>query len=628
MEVNSICGNMYHCKPLLIGELVIYAFGSVIQIVSNVTGELIGSFKQHTKIVTSITNANDGNKIISSSIDGLIIIWDRDSFSENSRHEVSSPVYNIIVPSLSKNRTYEEELYLVVGINHNNDNKNNNKSDIIKQNKKNELDNFKLIAYDLKAKKIRRKVSHVRDTVQNISLITYHEEEFIIVSSNHKIFLWSIEEKKHIGSNVCSTVGAITSITVSNSKNVVITGHENGEITIWHNLISCLLSNNPQNNPIDPTNTIMHWHAHPVVALSTSIDGEYIYSGGEEGVLVVWQLSTGIKSFIPRLGEAITYLTSSKSEAKVIVTSKDNSIRIINLTTMKEDWLLRSVSIRPNKVSKSKVNNNNNNNSENDSFNLQFPSSSSIYQADPTYKCKIAIENRTGYIVCNGYPGELQSLDMNTKSYRSSHEIVNYTRISKKDSISRMFVPSTTYFDFIHTIYGDFLITIDVQRGEDTDSESSLKFWEWSNDCNKYILNAQVDHPHNAYRVTSASFSPFNLLSKDKNHMNYITCTTCGIDGTVKVWRGILPSSTLSSSNIGKSKIQWSCSYAFKHRDSPVQNISFSIDGSLLAVAQENTVTLWNPSNVELKASIVGPITNNIIFTAFIEPKASIFQGG
>lgn len=625
MEANSICGNIYHCKPLLIYEVVIYAFGSVIQIVSNITGELIGSFKQHTKIVTSIANTYDGKKIISSSIDGLIIIWDRDSFSEISRHEISSPVYNIIVPSLSKQRTYEDELYLVVGINHNNNDKINdnvdNKSNNINQNKKNDLDNYKLIAYDLKSKKIRRKVSHLRDAVQNISLITYHEEEFIIVTSNHKIFLWSIEEKKHIGSKICSTVGVITSITVINSKNVIITGHENGEITMWHNLISCLLNNNSQNNLIDPTNTIMHWHAHPVVAMSTSIDGEYLYSGGEEGVLVVWQLSTGIKSFIPRLGEAITHITSSKTDAKVIVTSKDNSIRIINLTTMKADWVLRSISIISNKVSKSNMNNKS---SDTDSFNLQFPTSSSIYQADPSYKCKIAIENRTGYIVCNGYPGELQSLDMNTKSYRSSYEIVNHTRISKKDSISRMFVPSTTYFDFIHTMYGDFLITIDVQRGEDTDAESSLKFWEWSNDSNKYILNAQVDHPHNSYRVTCAVFCPFNLLLKDKNNMNYITCTTCCIEGTIKVWRGILS----SLSNVGKSKIQWSCSYAFKHRDSPVQNISFSIDGSLLAVAQENTVTLWNPSHVELKTSIVGPITNNIIFTAFIEPKASIFQGG
>jgi hypothetical protein len=47
-----------------------------------------------------------------------------------------------------------------------------------------------------------------------------------------------------------------------------------------------------------------------VVSMSLSGDGRYLYSGGEEGVLVVWQLATGFKDFVPRLGAAITHVAA------------------------------------------------------------------------------------------------------------------------------------------------------------------------------------------------------------------------------------------------------------------------------------------------------------------------------
>ena len=34
-----------------------------------------------------------------------------------------------------------------------------------------------------------------------------------------------------------------------------------------------------------------------------------MYTGGEEGVLVEWQVATGLKHFIPRLGAAIAAIS-------------------------------------------------------------------------------------------------------------------------------------------------------------------------------------------------------------------------------------------------------------------------------------------------------------------------------
>ena len=52
----------------------------------------------------------------------------------------------------------------------------------------------------------------------------------------------------------------------------------------------------------------MHWHAHAVNALAFNSDGTYLLSGGDEAVLVVWQLSTGDRRYFPRLG---VYLNNS-----------------------------------------------------------------------------------------------------------------------------------------------------------------------------------------------------------------------------------------------------------------------------------------------------------------------------
>ena len=42
-------------------------------------------------------------------------------------------------------------------------------------------------------------------------------------------------------------------------------------------------------------------------------NGAYLLSGGEEAVLVIWQLHTGKKEFVPRVGAPISTITLSTS---------------------------------------------------------------------------------------------------------------------------------------------------------------------------------------------------------------------------------------------------------------------------------------------------------------------------
>jgi NET1-associated nuclear protein 1 (U3 small nucleolar RNA-associated protein 17) len=51
-----------------------------------------------------------------------------------------------------------------------------------------------------------------------------------------------------------------------------------------------------------------HWHASAVGTLVFSEDGAYVLSGGEEAVLVLWQVETGVKQFLPRMGAPIRFI--------------------------------------------------------------------------------------------------------------------------------------------------------------------------------------------------------------------------------------------------------------------------------------------------------------------------------
>ena len=58
-----------------------------------------------------------------------------------------------------------------------------------------------------------------------------------------------------------------------------------------------LLSSSPHSSPLA---SLFSLHLSSLLSSPLS---RYLFSGGEEGVLVIWQLATGIKAFVPRLGD-------------------------------------------------------------------------------------------------------------------------------------------------------------------------------------------------------------------------------------------------------------------------------------------------------------------------------------
>ena len=86
-----------------------------------------------------------------------------------------------------------------------------------------------------------------------------------------------------------------------------------------------------------------HWHSHGISDLVLDPNNDYIYSCGQEGVVVIWNIHTWAKTFLPRLGEPILSMCVGQDSQNLVCFLKNNSIIFINLSKMKIIDVINSI---------------------------------------------------------------------------------------------------------------------------------------------------------------------------------------------------------------------------------------------------------------------------------------------
>lgn len=119
---------------------------------------------------------------------------------------------------------------------------------------------------------------------------------------------------------------ALTAVAVSASAGIVAAADASGSIQLWHVLGAADAAPSPP--------TSLHWHSSSLHALAFSPDGTHMISGGGEGVLVIWQLDTRARNFLPRLGAALLSLSASPDGAHYALGMADNSVRIVETASL------------------------------------------------------------------------------------------------------------------------------------------------------------------------------------------------------------------------------------------------------------------------------------------------------
>ena len=314
-------------------------------------------------------------------------------------------------------------------------------------------------------------------------------------------------------------------------------------------------------------------HASHVMALVISSNGHFVYSGGEEGVLVVWQTSTGIKSFLPRLGGPINSIAANDVDARLAVVTRDNCLHCLNTASMRQCWEVRSVCVGSGEGHEAYL-------------------GSGLFHSQRRHPFLTeevpAATSGAVSVMCNGFPGQLQKMcipsSLNPDSSGRSRpvlllqsgdlsgspgvDIAHFSRVSRGNA-DRIYVPTVSLFKFSPLLRDSsvhLLATIDVQRLNAEElghrraadcpgsCRTSLKLWAAGEglDGPQYRLLAQVDRPHNDASVL--------CLCWRRGASGSHSLATAASDGSLKLW---VPR--------GEGLSDWTCAYSLRFREAPCQ---------------------------------------------------------
>jgi NET1-associated nuclear protein 1 (U3 small nucleolar RNA-associated protein 17) len=541
-------------------KYLIVPCGQNVLIYSVKTGQLALTLKHHNDIVTHIElGPSKSMKLLSSSLDGCIGIWDYTDGALLKSFNCGIPIY-----CFKLQPTDADNPLLVMVVQNEQD---SSLSAVLTIPSQFVMTNKSLgVAFNEVATSILHCVSFRQ------ILFTY-DGRYIVSYSKQKLHLYHFDKEQIFQYSMKSV---ITAVACHPAKHCIATGNTMGEIHLWYNY--------GRKDKSFVTRTKLHWHAHSVNDLCFTSDGVYLASGGEEGVLVYWQLATDHKHFRPRLGAPLMNLACSNDDNMFAVCLLNNTIMLISGLD-NEVWTELVT----------------------------------LYKALPGMGYKANVSTGLVYnrhyksIVLNSLPGCLQFYDFTRNKVKAQMEIVQLNYVSRPDDD----VLSPTTVDIVaFSSCGKYLATIDSWECKGLSSETKLKFWKFDSNENKYTLTTVCDPPHQSH-VTGLVFRPSSLKEEfsynDDSEMPYsdMYVVTTGMDGYFKVW------CTSMTTHKKKKKLTWNCKSATSYLDQPCYGCKFSSDGSLVAANFNKFITLWDFWSLELKHvfnSFTGDAFTNVLF--------------
>ncbi|KAG6495911.1 hypothetical protein ZIOFF_043742 [Zingiber officinale] len=146
---------------------------------------------------------------------------------------------------------------------------------------------------------------------------------------------------------------------------------------------------------------------------------------------------------------------------------------------------------------------------------------------------------------------------------------------------------------------GSLMATIDVTIPEEKlGGLVCLKYWTRGSLVAEYLLSTVIYEPHSDAQVSSLAFRPGHNMA-----------VTSSYGGDFKVW---VHGSHADRNNESIQRTGWRCQSVGSYKGKSLTAAAFSADGSVLAIAAETIITLWDPDSNILVAMIgdtLSPIT-------------------
>ncbi|KAH6917000.1 WD40-repeat-containing domain protein [Coprinopsis sp. MPI-PUGE-AT-0042] len=498
------------------------------QVVSELTASSESSHGQQAlRFTSAVINPENAFQLITSTLEGRILIWDFLNAVILRDIDVGKPIHYIcahkalkdsifVSASLNKKKSQDNDaIVLQVSLNHGS------------------------------SEKSSAEVRAIGKTRSPSGLALSPSGEWLVSTAGHTVYVARTANLENGFIKYVST-DRLTCLSMHPSDDYFATGDEKGSIRLWY----CLNDGAVQAKGVEKRTqtTSLHWHAHAVTALSFTPNGAYLLSGGEEAVLVIWQLHTGKKEFVPRVGAPISTISvfQGPMSEEYLLGLQDGSFCFISPSSLR---IVRSFS----------------------QLKLNLDTSLGDLAHAP-----LAFHTLSSTLVLpSSHQSSLQIYSPHSSSLVGDLEVSPSNRVSRREEKP---LESAKVRHVELSSSGLWMSTVDAREEElGYPPEVFLKIWLWDAMLSRWQLHSRIDQPHGSQHLMRLKFSPQRALSP-------FYLSSCGNDGCVKIWKLVsraeedlwLPQATLAFS------------------PGAVKDLSWSPDGTLFSVALGDRVMLYD----------------------------------
>ncbi|EMD41924.1 hypothetical protein CERSUDRAFT_42851 [Gelatoporia subvermispora B] len=562
------------------GRYFFAVVGSSVKIYSVATGQIVSTLDaaptnsssssgRDLSITSAILSPHNPYQIITGSIDGYIRVWDFLEAVLLQTVKVSQPILN-----LTAHDALKDHVFVAVSR---------------RSKKQTRKDNAMVLRVSLKPtdataglpEQISSEISLIGRTRSTTGLALSPSGAWLVATGGHKAYVCSTANVK-AGFTKFVSPEHLTCLAFHPTEEYFATGDSKGVVRVWYCLNEAATLNTADVEKTAQTTTL-HWHAHAVSSLAFTANGAYLLSGGEEAVMVIWQLHTGKQEFVPRVGSPIAHVAVSNTgtEEEYLLSLADASFVFVRSGTMKISKTIARVKL-----------------GESLCLSHDHPTTST--------SVPLAVHPPTStFVLPSSHPSSLQTFSPSSSRLTHELEVSPSNRVSKRDE--NPLEPSRVE-SAVMSEDGQWMATIDSRAADDTfRGEVYLKFWSWEAASGMWTLNTRIDRPHGVERVTSLAFAPG---SQTKGTLFLVST---GGDGHIKTWR--IRSVRTKSGDVDDF---WVVRSSYSFRSEIPRHVSWSLDGSVLCISFRSHVALFDPITNSLHQVLTTPQCKDITSAFFI----------
>lgn len=312
----------------------------------------------------------------------------------------------------------------------------------------------------------------------------------------------------------------------------------------------------------------LHWHSDAVIGLATSpVDGHFV-TGGHEGVAVMWSLESRKTQFLPRVGGRILHVSVNAEGSKWALSTSENSILLLGSADFKVACEIRGLSASAKETR------------------LAMPIAQ--HPLDPGL---CVLETATGV--------DLQIYDPVGDRHVGHWEVVRQNvvaalpeekrRLKTAAELPHNSVRLTAFSPATKAVAQS--VWMATWEFCESDGQSCLKIWDIDGTTGEYTLVSIFDDPHGRARVTGLAFNSLN---------GGVELVSVADDGSWRLWRPIVIDERAERAI---DRFSWALMRKDTYWDpafrGSFQSVAFSADGSLMALAMENLVVIYDAESKE-----------------------------